>query len=276
MVKRDDFSIQEGVKLKYKAIVTDLDGTAVDSPVVKVASRRLAEAVKTLDEHGVKVCAATGRAQTFAYIMFKSMNLHDPAIVSGGAKIIDPVSGKDLWVCGLDSTKMHQIINNVSDLDYGFLWNDSTEEDYLGGGWGLDKFSDFNSTYFFVICFVPNDDVYKVTELLKQIEGIAVTVVISHKPNMKDIHITNSKATKEHAIYELEKMMGFDKSEMIGIGDGYNDIHLYNAVGYRVAMGNAVDELKDVADIIIGDVKEDGLAIFFEELISKIEGGEDL
>lgn len=262
--------------MKFKAIITDLDGTAVDSPVVKVASNRLAKSVKELDELGIKVCAATGRPQSFAYIILKSMNLKDPTIVSGGTKIIDPISGEDLWVCGLDPDIMHKTVSKLKKLSYGFLWNDFTEEDYLGGGWNINDFSEYDSTYFFNICFVPSNEVKEVLDILSQIDGIVATVVVSQRHNMNDIHITNLNATKEHAIYELEKMIGVNKNEMIGIGDGHNDIHLYNAVGYKVAMGNAVNDLKAIADTVIGDVKEDGLAIYFEELTSKIKKGEEL
>ncbi len=257
--------------MQYKAIITDLDGTAVDSPTVKLASERLAKAVGKLQELGIKVCAATGRAPSFAKIMLSSMNLKGPAIVSGGTKIIDPESGKDLWVCGLSAEQVVQVKQRVKMLPYGFLWNDSTEEDYLSGGWKIDQLRENEGIYFFEICFVSAEDLSNVLKQLEDIEGVVVTVVVAQKPGTHDLHITNKAATKEHAIYELEKMIGIDKADMIGIGDGHNDLHLYNAVGYKVAMGNAVPELKSVADKVIGSVQGDGLAIYFEELAQQMK-----
>lgn len=257
--------------MKYKAIITDIDGTAVDSPGVKLASERLAKAVKKLNSLGVQVCAATGRATSFAIPVLKSMGLSAPAIVSGGTRIIEAETQEVLWECGLSRIQLEQITSQLEGLPYGYIWNDSTEEDYLSGGWKLEDFKDYDSTYFFEICFVPTDEVSGVLARLKDIEGIIATVVVAQRPNMKDIHITNVAATKEHAIYELEKIVGVKPSEMIGVGDGHNDLHLFNAVGLKVAMGNAVDELKQAADRVIGDVKEDGLAVFFEELAKEIE-----
>lgn len=259
--------------MKYKAIITDLDGTAVDSPAVKVASKRLAAAVARLEGLGVKVCAATGRAYTFAKIMFETMNLSEPSIVSGGTRIVNPVNGEELWSCGLNSRQVSQIREAVATMSYGFLWNDSTEEDYLNGGWKLSDLDEEASLYFFEICFVPKAEVASVLSALEEIDGVVATVVVAQKEGTCDIHITNSEATKEHAVYELEKIIQVDKSEMIGIGDGHNDLHLYNAVAYKVAMGNAVPELKKVADRIIGNVKEEGLAQYFEELAKEIEHG---
>ena len=71
---------------------------------------------------------------------------------------------------------------------------------------------------------------------------------------------------KEHAIAKLLKILSVEKDRSVGVGDGYNDVHLFNAVGYKVAMGNAVPELKARADIIIGSVKEDGLAQYLKTL----------
>lgn len=256
--------------MKYKAIITDLDGTALDSPRVKLASERLARAVEKLDQVGIQVCAATGRATTFALPVLVSMGLHTPAIVSGGTRIIEAETQDVLWECGLSRVQLEAIVAQLKGLPYGYTWNDSTEEDYLGGGWKLEEFNDFDATYFFEICFVPTDEVPGVLERLQSIKGVTATVVVAQRPNMKDIHITNVAATKEHAIYELEKMIGVKPSEMIGVGDGHNDLHLFNAVGYKVAMGNAVFELKKAADKTIGSVKEEGLAAFFEELAKEM------
>lgn len=47
---------------------------------------------------------------------------------------------------------------------------------------------------------------------------------------------------------------------MIGVGDGYNDFPLLMSCGLKIAMGNAIEELKDIADYIAPSVDEDGLA----------------
>lgn len=257
--------------MKYKAIITDLDGTALDSPEQKVSSQRLALAVSKLEARGIKVCAATGRAESFAYPVLASMQLTQPAIIAGGTRIIEPVKKNELWCCGLSSSQMHEIVLKMKKIPYKFLWNDSTEDDYLNGGWSIQDYNSFEDTYFFEICFVPQSKIEEILTLLKNIDGIAVTVVVSQRANMNDIHITNRLATKEHAIYELEKIIGVEKSEMIGVGGGHNDLHLFSAVGYKVAMGNAVSQLKAAADEVIDTVQDDGLALYFERLEKEME-----
>lgn len=250
-----------------KAIITDLDGTAVDAPKERIASKRLADAVSRLHEKGVKVCAATGRSINFARPMFDSMKLCDPAIVSGGSLIVDPMSEKELWSCKIDEEAMREILRVLASRNYSnYFWNNYDEQVYWNGGWALEKLSSSESIYFFGILVVPKDEVAGLKQQLDAITGISVIVVTGQREGAREFHITNAAATKEHAIHELERLIGVSRQESVGIGDGHNDIHLFNAVGYKVAMANAVPELKNVADRVIGSVHNEGLAEYFEEL----------
>ena len=49
-------------------------------------------------------------------------------------------------------------------------------------------------------------------------------------------------------------------SEVIAIGDGINDISLLSTAGLAIAMGNALDEVKAVADYTTLGVAQNGLA----------------
>ena len=51
------------------------------------------------------------------------------------------------------------------------------------------------------------------------------------------------------------------------MGDGYNDFPLLMACGLKIAMGNAVPELKAIADFIAPSVEEDGVATVIEKFI---------
>lgn len=57
-----------------------------------------------------------------------------------------------------------------------------------------------------------------------------------------------------------------DQEHTIAVGDGNNDISMLNYVEIGVAMGNATDKLKSIADYITDDVNEDGLANAFHYL----------
>ena len=64
-------------------------------------------------------------------------------------------------------------------------------------------------------------------------------------------------------IYQI--MMAGTKEEAMAFGDGNNDLEMLKAVGHAVAMRNASKELKEVADVICGDVSEDGIYTYCKE-----------
>lgn len=61
--------------------------------------------------------------------------------------------------------------------------------------------------------------------------------------------------------------MGYKKEEMIAFGDGHNDASMVKYAGIGVAMANAVDDLKAIADEITLSNEEDGIAYILNKYI---------
>ena len=80
---------------------------------------------------------------------------------------------------------------------------------------------------------------------------------------------------KGNALRVLSEYFGIDKSETMAFGDFTNDIDLLKAAGHPVAMGNAVEELKEIAEIIAPVNTEGGLGqVVFEKVLKeKYDGG---
>src|SRR5436190_4584553 len=120
--------------MKNKAIIFDIDGTAIDSPDQKLPSQRLIDAIRAV-ENKYYVCAATGRVWPFARHIIKAMKLVDPCIISGGTQIINPASEEILWQSNLESQDFKAALNIIKQYpDYLVIYNEYTEEDYLKGG----------------------------------------------------------------------------------------------------------------------------------------------
>ncbi len=81
------------------------------------------------------------------------------------------------------------------------------------------------------------------------------------------LDITSSEASKQHGILEVARILSISTEEIIGVGDGYNDFPLLMACGLKIAMGNAVPELKAIADFIAPSVEEDGVATVIEKFV---------
>lgn len=249
-----------------KLIIIDLDGTAVDSPKQKLPSDRLVSVTSRLQEN-YHISAATGRVWTFAKPVIQGLKLSDPCIISAGTQICDPKTGSILWQKVIKEESLNEVIDLFKQYpDWKLLHNDGTEEDYFFGGVYPNEFSNDEPVYFLEQVFVPDAVAMEIYEKVNKIDGITCVMVVSQKTGARDLHVINKEATKEHAIEELLKILKIKKENTIGVGDGHNDLHLFNAVNRKVAMGNAVDDLKNNADEIIGFVKEDGLVDFFEKL----------
>lgn len=76
---------------------------------------------------------------------------------------------------------------------------------------------------------------------------------------------TKKTATKERAILTFCAVSGISAEEITAFGDDYVDIGMLKLCGLGIAMGNAIDEVKEAADRVIGDNEEDGIAEFLEE-----------
>lgn len=65
--------------------------------------------------------------------------------------------------------------------------------------------------------------------------------------------------TKGSAIVAVLAHLGIDPADAIGIGDSWNDIEMFEVCGVGIAMGNASDELKRLADEVTTSVRADGI-----------------
>ena len=84
---------------------------------------------------------------------------------------------------------------------------------------------------------------------------------------MVDVEIGSPEADKGLSLSKLAEYLSVDKSGIMAIGDNDNDIAMLKAVGIAVAMGNADDEVKRIADIITDDNNSDGAAKAIEQII---------
>lgn len=75
---------------------------------------------------------------------------------------------------------------------------------------------------------------------------------------------------KAKAIESVLIPRGYKKEEMIAFGDGQNDASMLEYVGTGVAMANAVDELKAVADEVTKSNEEDGIAYSLYKHMSEV------
>lgn len=73
--------------------------------------------------------------------------------------------------------------------------------------------------------------------------------------------------SKGSSIIEACKIFGIDIKDTIVFGDEMNDISMFEVAGTGVAMGNAVESIKNIADYVTKSNNEDGIAYYLENFV---------
>ena len=83
------------------------------------------------------------------------------------------------------------------------------------------------------------------------------------------VEVYSKDASKGRALAELARHLNIRKEEIACIGDGENDLSMFEAAGLRIAMGNAVEDLKKQADYVTDSNARDGAAKAVEWILKR-------
>lgn len=98
-----------------------------------------------------------------------------------------------------------------------------------------------------------------------QVEGVRVYAEWE-RSGLFHAELTPVGVTKQVAVSQVSARMGLAPKEVAAVGDAANDVALLSWAGLGVAMGNATEEVKACADLVIGRVEEGGLATFLRQV----------
>lgn len=246
-------------KEMYKALIFDLDGTAIPNEPNGMPTDNLIEVIKQLRGR-MKVCVATGRPLFNSLPIIQRLGLTDPCIISGGTQIVDPTTKKILWGKDMEIFQVEAIMKIASQYPYPVFFGDDEVSELAK------KKVVKEPERIIYIEPVNREDAEDILAKLNRIPDIAAYKVMSWTPDHFDIHITHAEATKRHALEVLLKILDIHKDNIVTAGDGNNDLPLFEISKYKIAMGNGSDELKKKADFIAPSVTNDGLAIALRKL----------
>ncbi|MCL5969959.1 MAG: HAD family hydrolase [Patescibacteria group bacterium] len=259
---------------KYKAIVADLDGTLIDEEL-KI-SYSVKNAIKSLQNVNIAFTIATGKSFTgVVEKLCQELHLKDPQITRAGSEIVDPQTGEVIHADFIPNEDLKRLIVFLNKNTLPF-WIEKDKYVYTKEGKHLaeygqiefKKFSELELKDVPKLGIFGDNNLPNEEELIEELRSrfASLSIIKSFQVTVR-YDVTSRKATKQNAIMKVADMLKINKDEIIGIGDGNNDVLLLEACGYKVAMGNATDRLKAIANEVIASCKDDGVAKFIDKLL---------
>jgi HAD superfamily hydrolase (TIGR01484 family) len=251
--------------MEYKAIICDVDGTLIQNSRDALPSQYLKETIHKARQK-VHIGIATARPYLFVKKVIEEIELSSPCILCNGVQIYDPVAHKVLVEHLLPTDHLKQVDEILSKLGVECIVQETENRIPFSS-----SYQPHNPLYIFVPSF-PEELTDSFLDAMSDIPNLIVHKMVAWEKGKFSYFICNHAATKQHAILEVAKILGIKTDEIIGVGDGYNDFPLLMACGLKVAMGNAVDDLKAIADYIAPTVEEDGVADVINRFILNPKG----
>lgn len=245
---------------KYKAVIFDVDRTLTISNDLRV-TQKVIDSIKKAEKI-IHVGIATSRSRREIKNIFKTVPLNSPSIVSGGAQIINSKSHVPYYERVLSANILNEIQKIAQEDDVLISVDNDGELVPFGNSLEYAKpFAVFTTTP------LQQSKAEQFALNLSKISNVDIRLAAGYEENFSWVMITHPEATKQHGVIEVAKLLDIQPSEMIGVGDSYNDLPLLSACGLKVAMGNAAPELKKFADYIAPSVEDNGAADVIEKFI---------
>lgn len=261
---------------KFKAIISDFDGTLVGSDFQ--VSKGVKEAINKWQSLGNKFSILTAKQfQGPVESAYKALNLSGPIAINSGARIINPKTRKIFYEEFIPNDIVNQIVNILNKTNFFYEIQDSqnvyTKYRELNKIQPHKNYKDLENFRIDKILKVRMVTTGRTQEALTfvntNIENNFPTVNIAqgNTPYSTGIDFTSEKASKHFAVLRLAKILDITPDKIIGIGDGINDYPLLTACGYKVAMDDSPRELIEIADLVVPSHKNDGVAVLINKFI---------
>ena len=262
--------------MKYKLLVIDIDGTLVGKDGAISAGDR--EALAKVRHSGIPVSLSTGRVPQACRGIISQLSLDGYHIFFDGALVSNPEQGAEVYVQPLDKVLVRQGIEfaHLNEVDLEFYsvnhyfaeretWATDIRRRFFGIQPTIGDFTNIWERERIIkgtLTVSSSEEKAKASSFCLQFESslhFSWTKSPAY-PEVDFVNIVAPEVSKGEALEALASYLGVSLAEVIAIGDGTNDISLLSRAGLAVAMDNAPDEVKAVANYITHDVDHSGLA----------------
>lgn len=268
--------------MNYKMIVLDLDDTLLlDDHTISPRTRK---ALMDAQEAGVKVVLASGRPTFAMRHIAKELELekHGSFILSfNGAQITNCTTNERIFSSSLSPETAHELyaiskqegvwihtyvgddIVTETDNAYTRIEGEITGMQVVE----VDRFVEAVNQPVVKVLMVETPEKMALLEKKLQQQLAGQLSVVRSKPFF--LEFTEAGVNKGTSLHHLIQQLGVKQEEVIAVGDSYNDLAMIQFAGLGVAMGNAPDDIKEMADYVTETNSNDGVAKVVENFILK-------
>lgn len=260
-------------------IALDLDGTLLTKN--KTISHTTKKTIQKLMNQGHIVVIATGRPHRASIMYYKELGLQTPMVNFNGAFIHHPYDNNwDAVHSPLPNRTAKEIIQSCYKLEVDNILAEIQDDIYL------DQYDES------IIQFFTNPEESEqitIGSLKNNLKGDPTSLMIQPKEGQVDsireyldkhhasiiehrkwgvpwdvIEIVKKGVSKATGLEKIAHYFDIPAANIIAFGDEDNDLEMIEYAGIGVAMGNAIDELKEKATHVTSSNDEDGIGKFLE------------
>ncbi|MGW1377845.1 HAD family hydrolase [Streptomyces sp. NPDC002446] len=269
-------SAPAGSALPYKLIATDLDGTLLRPD--ETISGRTRRALAAATAAGAAHIVVTGRSVPWTRYILEGLDYHGLAVCGQGGQVYHAGEQRLLTSVTLDRQLAGLAVSKI-EAEVGPLYlaasRDGLEGEVLvgpgyriqGGPLPAVPISDPGELWAAPLNKVylqhPTLDDDALAGVARQVAGDLVGVTMAGAGIVELLPLGLSKAT---GLSLAARRLGITAKETVAFGDMPNDIPMFAWAAHGVAMANAHDELKAVADEVTASNAEDGIAVVLERV----------
>lgn len=269
-----------------RLVALDLDGTVFNDK--KEITPRTLAAITAALQQGVVVLPATGRTVSGVPKAFAEIPGVEYALTSNGASVVNLHTGEQLVNLPLPTEaalKIYDMLAASHGMMSVFIAGKSytTEEN---AETCMDMVPENLRPYFRNTRVVVEDMPATIRAHAHEIEKFSMIYrteeerdamrrkVLDTCPGMvitsslpRNMEINAPGVTKGSGLLALAKHLGLRREQVMAVGDSGNDYAMIEAAGLGVAMGNATEDIKKIADVTTEDNNHDGVAVAIEKYV---------
>ena len=242
---------------------------------------RTRDALRATHAAGIHVVLVTGRMFRAARPFALEAGLDDPLVCYQGAVVAEPISGRWLRHEPIPLELARETIAVVNEEGFGLNCYVDDELYVAEITPEARRYADFQHL-----------ELHAVGELLAWLSEPPTKLVVIDDPDVLDglkrtmlerfdgrLYISKSlpyflefaspEVTKAAGLEFVAEHVGFRREQTVAFGDGENDIELVDWAGYGVAVANAHERVKEVADLVCPSVDEQGVAQVLEAFLAR-------